>query len=100
MLIKRFLRCQGDSSGQDAPGLRRRSVPEGWKKLPQEKAGEDQECQWNTQEEKHLEKCLPTAEGIGWNQIAHRILPRRRLLAPPLAALTFRIYQGLLPNEG
>ena len=98
MLIKRFLGCQGHSLARDAWWMRTGSVPEGWEKLPQEEAGEEQEGQRNSDEQNHLEESLSAAERVGGNQIAHRLFPCR-LLVPTLAPLSSRICQGFLPNE-
>jgi len=87
MLIKRFLRCQENSSGKGALGRWSGSVAERWEKLPQKNAGQEQEGQGNAEEQNHLEKSLPAAERVGRNQVAHRLLPRR-LLDGSLAALT------------
>jgi len=98
MLIKRFPRCQEDSLVPGAFEMGICSVAQRGEELSQEDAGEEQEDQRNAQEQNHLKQGLPTAERIGRNQITHRLLLRRGLLAPRFSPLTLRICQSPLPK--
>jgi hypothetical protein len=75
------------------------SVSEGWKKLPQEEAGHEQEGQGNAQQQYHLKQRLPTTQRIGRNQITYRFFSGRWLLAAAFAPLSSGIRQGFPPIE-
>jgi hypothetical protein len=99
MLIKRFLRCQGISWWREGSVDGEGSISEKREKLPQEEPGHEQKDQGYAQQQGHLKQRLPGAQGIGRNQITHRLFSGRRLLAAALASLRTRIRQGCLPIE-